>query len=442
MTSHRTGNALAFALIVLLIVTLLVSALLVSTGHSGSQAVQRIAKMQARQLAEAAIRLEAWKISTAAMDSTPLSFLNAPQGLDVPAVSVDSTDFWLRLQSTATFKGQNSTITAELGKPLNPEAFRYALRILDSMETGERASIRTQDSVIFGNGTGKITTTQVLDQLLKLPDVPATKFSGLLQSEFAPDSINHCEQGCLHGSQRYSDMDALNELPLLRVTSGDLHLNLVGAQVLHGSHQWAVQGDVEIDGDLTIDTLTILAEGPVQLKGKINAQRLVIFTKNKLDIEGDGNMEVRLYAMGTIRLAGALNLLPWSFVSTWQNTTAADAGRGDIQFLDNVHFHGYAICASTGNQAPQAPMAGTVGILIGQQAHLFGIAAARRSIQNEGFLGGTAITHKLSCTAKPNTNCSNGGTFNRDSLPDGLLQVPRISFGETPRLAAVTWREQ
>ena len=439
MIASRTGNALAFALTVLLVATLLISALLLGTGQGAASANSKLAKLQARYLAESAIRLEAWNLSTATPDSSTAAFLSAPK-LPFPILSVDSNDFWLHVTSTASSKNQTSTIVADLGKPLNPQVFPYVLRILDSMGVSEKSTISTSDSILLGTSAGKIPSPQILDQILAAPERPANYWLTLLPKLFLADSLEHCTQGCMQGNQHFIETDDLSQTPLVRISNGNLHLDLVRFASLRGTHTLAVQGAVDIDGDLDLDTLTILAEGAVHLKGNISAKRLVIFSKSDISIEGDGRMEVRLYAHGNLRLSGDIEFLPWSFVATWQNADSTFAGRGDIQFTDHTRFSGYAFCTSVSARLPVAPMAGTVGIYIGPDARVYGILAARGAIQNEGFFGGSAIAHKLACAGNPNANCAGHGAFVRDSMPAGLLQIPSVTFGEPPRLAAVRWR--
>ena len=440
MRFAQKGNALALTLTVLLVATLLVSALMVGSGQSGNSANQKMAKMQARYMAESAIRLEAWKLGNIGFDTTIPSFLTSHSSLAIPNVWMDSNDFWLRLGATGTFKNQRATVIAELGMPLNPDAFRYGLRVLDTFATEERFSIRTQDSVMVGPWAGKVTSLQLLEQLLNMPSALVEHWNARLHNEFSPDTLKNCTQGCLHGSQHFSGANDFASLPIVRVSTGDLSLEFPRATTVHGTHILAVQGSVELHGDVTFDTLIILAEGAVHVRGNISAKRLTLVSKGRVTLDGTGRMEVRVFAQGDLRIMGNMEFSPWSFLTTYppQDSTA---GRGDILLLDKTRFTGYAICASTSSLAPQAPMADEVGIYIAPQARAYGVVASLGSIQNEGFLGGMAITHKLSCNGKPNINCAGNGQFNRDSLPAGFLQVPSLNFGEARSIAAVRWTE-
>jgi hypothetical protein len=57
-------------------------------------------------------------------------------------------------------------------------------------------------------------------------------------------------------------------------------------------------------------------------------------------------------------------------------------------------------------------------------------------------MGGVMITRRVTCAESPESNCFGRGEFVRDSLPEGLLQLPEMSFGESKSLAVVHWSEQ
>jgi len=196
---------------------------------------------------------------------------------------------------------------------------------------------------------------------------------------------------------------------------------------------------MEIRGDIAADTLVVLAEGSIHFKGQIRVQSLTVFAKGRIDIEGALQAEVRLFAQGDIRIGGDSQLLPWSFVITAHNTSTPELGRGDILFLDHARFSGYAICATNGAAVPQSPMVGAPGIYVASRARVSGAIISIGSVQNEGFIGGVVVTRRLACAEKDEENCGGRGEFVRDSLPEGFLQIPEMSFGEPTRLAVVHW---
>jgi hypothetical protein len=435
MKRNRSGNALALSLLVLLVATLLANALLSGSGHGSFLAVKRLHRMQAQSLAEGAIELEAWRLSTPPRDSAKNELLRPPAGLVVPTILVDSSDFWLRIESTADFLGESAKTVVELGRPRNKGAFEYALRVLDPMDQTSLSQLRVKGPLLSAGIPVTPASVQIMNQSMQVLETKWMYWVNLHRTLFQPDSLEKCGESCVRGNQRIWGENSLLQEDTVRVERGDLRIDLSGKYNskfrLPGSHLFVVQGNIELEGSIDADTLVLISEGDVLIRGSITAKRLTIFSMGRIQIEGEHRFEVRLFAQGNILLSGESTYLPWSFVATSHPTTRPESGKGDILFQDDTRFTGYVFSSIP-----------TAEILVETDAKILGAVISPGGIRNEGLVGGITVVRRLSCQYKTGTNCPGNGVFNRDSLPSGMLQLPGMSFGEPLHFASLRWRTE
>ena len=445
---------MAISLLLLLVATVFMASFLTSTGQASASVASKLRRQQARYLAEAAIRLQVWCLSAPPQDTLGAAPQAPPAGLEAPTVQVDSSDFWLRMVGRGTQKEQSVSIVAELGKPRNPEAFRYALRLLDPIDPVKASSIRAVGPVYLSgppsaSSEAKFATpssSQLLEQVLRIPERHWLHWLEVRRAMFDPDSLLHCEDSCVRGNVRFWRASDLPASKRLVVGNGNLSVDLgtssSGLVRIPGRRTWVVQGAVSVRGDIAFDTLEIVADGAVRIAGNVSAARLSVFSQDRIDVEGQGRFEARLLAQGDIRIAGKTELLPWSFVVTNRTAGTPGAGRGDIQVLDEASVTGFLVCASSSQAPPAPPMTGSVGVLVDGGARVKGAVFSVGSVQNQGFIGGTVTTRRLACVGgDASANCPDAGIMDRDSLPEGLLQPFELDFGESVRFSAVRWGE-
>jgi len=429
---------LALSLLMLVVATVLVSALLVNTGQSSQIVHTRVRELQTRQLADASIRMTAWRLTQPVNDTMASRIFWLPEGKVLPAVELDSNDFWLHMSVT-------NSVSADLGRARNQELFRYAVRLLDSMPTAYQGQLKVNGPAALGGGETFLMSVKIMDALMAIPDKPWSFWTPWLNQMLQPDSQGNLQAGSYSGNTHLHRISDVMEQDTLRVRHGDLRLSLGdhGSVRSHiaGTHIMVAQGDVEIQAEsVDFDTLLIGAEGSVLIKGDLHVQHLVVYSKDRIVFEGEGQYQARLFSQGDIRICGRSEFLPWSFAVTSRGTTFPTAGRGDIWFMDRSNFIGYVISATSNTTNATAPMVGPVGVYVARDARVKGLVAARGGIVNEGFIGGVAIAHKLSCAVDTLANCPSNGRFDLDSLPTGFAQIPALSLGDTLRWVAVRWR--
>ncbi|HSQ41487.1 MAG TPA: MFS transporter [Fibrobacteraceae bacterium] len=427
------GNALALALMVLLIGTFLAAVVLHGTGQGATLAQRAQRQYQARMVAESSIQMKAWEYVFVASDSgVPSGFLRQVPGIQYQAPSLDTTGLWLHIEAQGVFMGCTSHVAAELGKMRHPVAFHYAVRTVDTMAQFQQGGLQVSGPVLLGSASVIPSSTKILQQATKVAESQWSFWTAQLSNLFDPESLQHCE-GCLAGNQHLWADDALWGTDTIRVENGDLRADLSsrdGSMThLRGNHWLMVQGDIEISGEARVDSLTLLSEGDVTLHGPLQISHLNVFSKGGITIEGAPQMEAMLLAQGDITLGDDAIFLPWSFAMTTHTSSASISGNGWITFSGKARFTGYAICSDA-----------DAGIVVRDRAKLLGAVYSLGSVRNDGFIGGVTVAQRLICQDSSTTNCPGTGEFMRDSLPPDFPQLPSMSFGEKKALAAVRWR--
>lgn len=377
----------------LVVATLLASALLNNSGQSAFFVRSKFLSLQSLHAQESAVRLAAYNLLKS--DSTKKVFDFA-----LPVVSIDSSDYWIRLSV-------NQGGFAELGRSKTPDLFAYAIRILNSPD---QKVLVTSEKII-----------SAFDEVVARQN---SLQNHLFSNTIHPDSTYAYTDGVYNGNTRIYNVKEILELDTIRVLQGDLKMELGHrgnkSELLAGNKVLAVQGNVEIAGFVDIDTLKIFCNGNVRIQGEVTAKKLQIFAKGKIDIEDQFIGQVRLLATGDISILDESQLLPWSFVVSLGGGNAENIGFGRIRIDNSALVSGYVL--GLGNTD-------STSISVDRRARFYGYAASKGKLINDGFIGGVTLAKEV----------TGNGYFELDSLPKTLAQIPLMNFSDTFQWVPVQW---
>ena len=432
---RRQGNAIAIALLVLVCATLFASAIMTGTSNTSMLANRNLNRVQAKYIAESALRWKAgqfpWNESDSSLPLEP-RLINFPS---LPKVQVDSSEIWLGMSSIATFHEETISISAHLGVPLSLNAFQPAIKLVTNQPIKDEGSFRVMGKLELNNQGGPGSPSKIMDWASKITQRIWSQRRTRMGVATHPDSLNSCGEKCVRGSQSISRNSDFPESMEWRVINGDLRLDLGytgNATPVAGHRSFIVQGAVLVRGNISFDTLEIIASGPVTIQGEVKARYLNIATEGRLIVEGENQFEGILLAQGDIEIRGREKITGRSWISAFRQAPDPDAGSGKVLIQGGARVEGW-VSSLTPNE----------GVLwVDNRSQLVGIAIATKAIQNEGDIFGVALSSRLQCATSETENCGGSGEFNRDSLPVGFLQPASLDLGVPRKLVAFQWRAE
>lgn len=439
----RRGSALSLALMVLLLATLLGSALLFSPSSTTVRMPAQIRHYQAQRLAEAAMDLEIFHQVWLQNDTV------LPTGLvlDHPGqvyVSVDTSLFWLNVKADASVDKQTVHGLAILGRALDSAWYDPGIKILGSQAPADQASLRLDGRFEFaGEGDTIVSSQHIRSAIVKFGEQIWGPWNQKYHEMMSADSLEECKENCFEGRQIFRDVEDWEPGYPIRVRSGDLELDFELDESNRISH-WPeifVEGDVVIRGDYQLDTLSIYSKGKVSILGELRAKVVRVFAQAGLEIEGTHRFECQALVQQDVLVAGETKLLEGSVVIIHRAILdSLSEGRGDLIFTRGVEAQGWFLKTEADTSLKSLSIPGPPGIVVQDGARVRGVLISNGGVMNEGFIGGVVMAVQLSCWDTPEQNCGGRGAFVRDSLPSNLVQPIQLDIGSHGYLKSRKWR--
>lgn len=462
--NQKDGFALASVLGVLTVLTILGISYLGVSNLFFPATLGQSNRLKALHAVESAIYWDAFNIlrppimDSARINNDPWLKPQFPPQLPVN-IQRDTLVPWVRWVAKTSLEGQSVQIKAIAGKKTPRELVEYALILLgpppaQGLGGWITGSTRSQD--ISSSGFLQLfpprlanfanATNSWLHQNLRRTLFPPPDSAG--NSLQKPEHEEFRKRG--NTSIGVSEFSSLTS-KIWAVQNGDLRIYQAGLQSGHlqGPRTIAVEGDCWLEGQWTLEEITLLCSGNLNIKGSIQGNNLLIYSGESIIIDGEHKLQGWFFSDGPIHLQGIVHLQDHSgLVSTSLRNNLPGSptlrleGRGSSRgWLLSVPPPG-SLANVNAVRIPQARADFSPGSLyIGRDFRHYGITYSNVLVL-DGYVGGSAWTHRLSCAATPQESCPLSGTINNDSLPLPLVAPVMLDLGSAIAWSYIQWKIQ
>lgn len=413
----KRGGVLVLALVAILAASLLGVALMTNTGNLAGLAHRSADRTRALALAESSLGLavqQRW-----VRGDTALGHFMGAEGVRPLAVQFDTVGIWLRGSVQAVAGEQTVKLQSVLAKPLDTLVFRHGLVLLGGEAPASYGALHLNGSMRSGAGVHP-SSDKIRQEFEKMANAVRARGQQQLASAFASSDSVRCRYT---GNQRWWEPSELPGCSPLRVENGDFSLEasrLSLEATPGGTRDIRVQGAVLLRGNMVFDTLRIVAEGAVVIADGVRVGWLEIYTRSSLKVSGESSLAGVLVSEGEMQFDDAAEVRCCSYVLAGSTL--------NMQGESRIEGYTVALPGATG---------GTGIVRIADRARALGIVYAGGSLENQGFIGGTALASRLGCGADSPSDCVPDGSFDRDSMPPDLRQSPLQDFGSPKRIVTL-----